>query len=38
MVQNFGETGSFFHQAKTKDQLKQEQIEFNETKDWSSDR
>jgi hypothetical protein len=38
MVQNFGETGSFFHQAKTDEQLRQEQIEFNETKDWSSDR
>jgi hypothetical protein len=38
MVQNFGETGSFFHQAKTDAQIRQEQLDFNANKDWSSDR
>jgi hypothetical protein len=38
MVKNFGETGSFFHQAKTDAQIRQEQLDFNANKDWSSDR
>jgi hypothetical protein len=38
MVQNFGETGSFFHQAQTDAQLREEQIEWSANKDWSSDR
>jgi hypothetical protein len=38
MVRNFEETGSLFHRSKTDAQLREEQIEWNRNKDWSSDR